>query len=128
MNIPFPTIHNLHPRKNTFADILVRHVRERHDGNASAVYTAAWLDRRTWSAIVSDPCRPVAKRTAIQFALALRLTRIEANELLLAAGYALSPAIKEDAVFAYCIEQRIFDLFNVNEVLYDCGLKIIPPK
>ena len=128
MNIPFPTIHNLHPRKNTFADILVRHVRERHDGNAPAVYTAAWLDRRTWSAIVSDPCRPVAKRTAIQFAIALRLTRIEADELLLAAGYALSPAIKEDTVFAYCIDRQIFDLFKVNEVLYDCCLMIIPPK
>ena len=50
------------------------------------------------------------------------------HQILLAAGYALSPAIKEDAVFAYCIEQHIFDLFNVNEVLYDCGLKIIPPK
>ena len=128
MNITFPTIQNQKPCKNTFADILVRHVRERHDGNAPAVYTAAWLDRRTWSAIISDHCRPVAKRTAIQFAIALRLTRVEADELLLAAGYALSPAIKEDAVFAYCIEQRIFDLFNVNEVLYDCGLKIIPPK
>ena len=128
MNIPSPTIQNQNPRKNTFADILGRHVREKHNGNAPAVYAAAWLDRRTWSAIVSDPCRPVAKRTAIQFAIALRLTRIETDELLLAAGYALSPAIKEDAVFAYCIEQRIFDLFKVNEVLYDCGLKIIPPK
>ena len=128
MNIPFPTIQNQKPRKNTFADILLRHVRERHDGNAPAVYTAAWLDRRTWSAIVSDPCRPVAKRTAIQFAIALRLTRIEADELLLAAGYALSPALKEDTVFAYCIDRQIFDLFKVNEVLYDCGLRIIPPK
>jgi len=128
MNILFPTIQNQHPRNNTFADILVRHVRERHDGNAPEVYTAAWLDRRTWSAIVSDPCRPVAKRTAIQFAIALRLTRIEADELLLAAGYALSPAIKEDAVFAYCIERRIFNMFKVNDILYDCGLKIIPPK
>ena len=128
MNITFPPIQNQKPCKNNFTNILVRHVRERHDGNAPAVYTAAWLDRRTWSAIISDHCRPVAKRTAIQFAIALRLTRVETDELLLAAGYALSPAIKEDAVFAYCIEQHIFDLFNVNEVLYDCGLKIIQPK
>ena len=128
MNITFPPIQNQKPCKNTFADILVRHVRERHAGNAPAVYTAAWLDRRTWSAIISDHCRPVAKRTAIQFAIALRLTRVETDELLLAAGYALSPAIKEDAVFAYCIEQHIYNLFNVNEVLYDCGLKIIQPK
>ena len=129
MNIPFSTIHNnRQPHKNTFADILVRHVREKHCGNASAVYAAAWLDRRTWSAIVSDRHRPVAKRTAIQFAIALKLTRTEADELLLAAGYALSPAIMEDVAFAYCIDRHIFDLFKVNQILYDCGLKIIPPK
>ena len=35
---------------------------------------------------------------------------------------------KEDAVFAYCIERRIFNMFKVNDILYVCGLKIIPPK
>ena len=128
MNTHFPTFQNPPARKGTFADILVRHVRERCDGNAPAVYTAAWIDRRTWSAIVSDPQRPVAKRTAVQFALALRLTRTEADELLLAAGYALSPVIAEDVVFAFCIGNEIFDLFKVNNLLYENGLNIIPPK
>ena len=91
MNNPFPTFHNHTTRKGTFADLLVRHVRDRRNGNAPSVYSAAWIDRRTWSAIVSDPQRPVAKRTALQFALALRLTRAEADELLLSAGYALPP-------------------------------------
>lgn len=111
----------------TFSAMLVRLVRERRAGNAPYVYNAAWINRRTWSAIVTDPDRPVAKRTAIQFALSLHLDCVEANRLLNAAGYALSPAIKEDAAFAYCFEQRIFDLFKVNEILYDRGLKIIPP-
>ena len=31
---------------------------------------------------------------------------------------ALSPAIREDAVFALCIDNSIFDLFEVNELLY----------
>ena len=116
------------PIPKTGADLLVRHVRDRRDGNAPAVYTAAWIDRRTWSAIVSDPQRPVAKRTAVQFALALRLNRTEADELLLAAGYALSPTIAEDAVFAFCIWSGIFDLFKVNIMLHENGLRIIPPK
>lgn len=128
MNNPLPTFQNTPARKGTFADILVQHVHNRHDGNAPAVYTAAWLDRRTWSAIISNPQRPIAKRTAVQFALALRLTRVEADELLLAAGYALSPAIAEDIVFAFCIDSEIFDLFKVNALLYENGLKIIPPK
>ena len=111
----------------TFSAMLVRFVRERRAGDAPYVYTTAWINRRTWSAIVTDPDRPVAKRTAIQFALSLHLNRTETDRLLCAAGYALSPAIKEDTVFAYCIDQRIFDLFKVNEILYNRGLKIIPP-
>ena len=128
MNKPFPTFHNHTTRKGTFADLLVRHVRDRRDGNAPSVYSAAWIDRRTWSAIISDPQRPVAKRTALQFALALRLTRAETDELLLSAGYALSPMLAEDAVFAFCIGNGIYDLFKVNAMLYENGLKIIPPK
>lgn len=115
-------------RNGTFADLLVRYVRDRHDGDAPSVYTAAWIDRRTWSAIVSNPMRSVAKRTAVQFALALRLTRHEADGLLQAAGYALSPAIPEDAVFAFCLGSGISDLFKVNEILYENGLRTIPTK
>lgn len=114
-------------RVGTFADRLVRYVRERFRGDAPFVYTAAWIDRRTWSAIITDPQRPVAKRTALQLALALRLTRTETDELLLAAGFALSPVIAEDAVFAFCIQSEVFDLFEVNRLLYEHGLKIIPP-
>ena len=56
------------------------------------------------------------------------LIRTEADELLLAAGYALSPVIAEDIVFAFCICNGIFDLFKVNNLLYENGLNIIPPK
>ena len=41
---------------------------------------------------------------------------------------ALSPVIAEDAVFAFCIQSEVFDLFEVNRILYEQGLKIIPPK
>ena len=59
---------------------------------------------------------------------AFRLTRTETDELLLAAGFALSPVIAEDAVFAFRIQSEVFDLFEVNRILYEQGLKIIPPK
>ena len=124
-NLQYP---NKPTRAGMFADRLVRYVRERFRGDAPFVYTAAWIDRRIWSAIITDPQRPVAKRTALQLALALRLTRAETDELLLAAGFALSPVIAEDAVFAFCIQSKVFDLFKVNQILYEQGLKIIPPK
>ena len=112
-------------RVGTFADLLVRYIRERKDGDAPAVYNAARIDRRTYSSIVSNPFRTVSKRTAIQFAVALRLKRSEADRLLLAAGYALSPAIPEDMVFATFISCGEYDFFKINERLDSLGMRIV---
>ena len=112
-------------RNGTFADLLVRYIRERMDGDAPSVYNAARIDRRTYSSIVSNPFRAVSKRTAIQFALALRLGRSETDRLLLAAGYALSPAIPEDTVFATFISSGEYDLFKINERLDSLGMKVV---
>ncbi len=112
-------------RSGTFADLLVRYIRERNGGDAPAIYSAARIDRRTYSAIVSNPFRAVSKRTAIQFALALRLERGDADRLLLAAGYALSPAIPEDIVVAAFIAGGEYDMFKINERLSALGMKVM---
>ena len=112
-------------RSGTFADLLVRYIRERNGGDAPAVYSAARIDRRTYSAIVSNPFRAVSKRTAIQFALALRLGRGDADRLLLAAGYALSPAIPEDVVVSAFIASGEYDMFKINERLSALGMKVM---
>ena len=112
-------------RSGTFADLLVRYIRERNGGDAPAVYSAARIDRRTYSAIVSNPFRAVSKRTAIQFALALRLGRGDADRLLLAAGYALSPAIPEDVVVSAFIARGEYDMFKINDRLSVLGMKVM---
>ena len=111
-------------RSGTFADRLARHISAK-GGDAPSVYSAARIDRRTYSAIISHPFRPVSKRTAVQFALALQLDRRAADELLLSAGFALSPAIPEDIVFAEAIAEGIKDIQVVSERLYAEGLKAI---
>ena len=111
-------------RSGTFADLLMRHIRD-HGGDAPAIYKAARIDRRTYSSIISHPFRPVAKRTAVQFAIALRLDRDGADELLRSAGFALSPAIPEDMVFAAAIAEGDGDLQSVSERLYEYGMKAI---
>ena len=111
-------------RSGTFADLLMRHVRER-GGDAPSVYKAARIDRRTYSSIISHPFRPVAKHTAVQFAIALRLDRDGADELLRSAGFALSPAIPADMVFAEAIDEGDGDLQSVSERLYEYGMKAI---
>ena len=115
-------------RVGTFADRLVRYVRERFRGDAPFVYTAAWIDRRTWSAIITDPHRrPFPFASGEAQARAAKPSAWQ-QDVLLAAGFALSPVIAEDAVFAFCIQSEVFDLFEVNRILYEQGLKIIPPK
>ena len=111
-------------RSGTFADLLTRHVRA-HGGDAPSIYKAARIDRRTYSSIISHPFRPVAKRTAVQFAIALRLDRAGADELLRSAGFALSPSIPEDIVFVEAIAEGDGDLQYVSERLYEYGMKAI---
>ena len=112
-------------RAGTFADLLVRYIRERRGGDAPSVYTVAQIDRRTYSSIVSNPFRIVSKRTAILFALALGLGRSETDSLLLAAGYALSPALPEDRILAESIAAGECDVYRINERLVAQGVRPI---
>ena len=112
-------------RAGTFADLLVRYIRERKGGDAPSVYTVAQIDRRTYSSIVSNPFRIVSKRTAILFALALGLGRNEADSLLLAAGYAFSPALPEDRILAESIAAGECDVYKINARLVEEGVRSI---
>ena len=106
----------------SFAARLLIWVRDRFNGNAPLVYRRAGMSRKNYSRIVSDELHHVSKRTAMQFALGLQLSRADAELLLKSAGYAFSDAISEDVVFLYCIEHAIWNLEDVNVLLLHCGL------
>ena len=107
----------------SFAAMLVKYVNERFGGDAPKVYTAAHVSRKTYSAIAGNELRPVSKAIAVQFALALQLTRTEADEFLKAAGYAFSPAILEDIIVCACIEEKVYDIADVNGLLVEYNAK-----
>lgn len=113
---------NLHAANLSFAARVIIWVRDRYANNAPAIYKAAYLSRKTYSAIISDENHVVSKRTAIQLAFALRLTREEADLLLHAAGYHLSRSVVEDMIFDACLEANIHNLEDVNHFLlaYEC--------
>ena len=110
-------IPDLNRANASFSALLIKYVRDRFGGDAPSVYRAARINRKTYSAIISDELRAVSKRTAVAFALALKLSRTDADEFLRAAGFALSSSIREDMVFNACIEAGIYDLACVNQIL-----------
>ncbi|MBQ3806967.1 MAG: hypothetical protein II840_03330 [Kiritimatiellae bacterium] len=112
----------------SFAAMLIKYVNERFGGDAPKVYAAAKISRKTYSAIVGNELRPVSKQTAIQFALALKLSRTEADTFLQAAGFAFSPAILEDIIVCACMSANVFDIDDVNSLLTSYGAKAFPSQ
>lgn len=84
----------------------------------SDVYKKADIDRRHFSKIRSNPDYRPKKQTALALALALELNIDEAIDLLGRAGYAFSPSSRFDLITRYCIEHGIYDLMEVNALLF----------
>jgi hypothetical protein len=66
--------------------------------------------------------RHPSMKTAISFALALKLNRQEFDELLQTAGYALSHSSSRDVCVMYCLEKGLYDVEEVNALLFEIGV------
>lgn len=82
------------------------------------VYKAANIDRKLFSKIRHDDYHP-SRKTAIALVLALRLSPDMAKDLLSFAGYALSSTSKTDVIIEFCLENQLYDLMTVNELLQE---------
>ena len=108
----------------TFVDILIRYINEK-GWRDSRVYKAAQMDRRLFSKIMSDRNYKPSKDTALALVIALELSLKQASDLLSRAGYTLSHSNKRDVIIEYFIREGIYDLSDINEVLYRLDQKII---
>ena len=102
----------------TFQEMLFRKIDELKLKDSS-VYRKANIDRRLFSKIRSNKDYIPSKDTAIALGIALELNRVELNELLGKAGYALSRSLMSDVIIEYCIEKGIYDIHEINEFLFE---------
>ena len=82
------------------------------------IYKTANIDRRLFSKIRSDSSYHPQKQTILPLLIALHLNIDEAEDLLSRAGFALSPVNREDVIYRFCIENKIFALFIINSLIY----------
>lgn len=89
------------------------------------VYKKAMVDKRTFSKIRTGEIKHVSRKTAICFGLALELNQKDFDKLLKSNHDYLSDNEYFDIAIKWCIKNKIYDIEQVNDILYGCDLPLL---
>ena len=111
----------------TFSQTLFKLIKEKGISETDC-YKNANVDRRLFSKIRSNKNYQPRKNTVFALIIGLKLNLDEAKKLLDSAGYSISHSIKQDLIMEYVIKKQIFDILQVNEILYSFDCPILGTK
>ena len=101
-----------------FSETLLKLI-DRTGKKDSEIYKKAFLSKQHFSKIRNNPHYKPTKQTAIALALALELDLEATRDLIGRAGYALSNSSKFDLIIRYFIEQKNYNVVEINMTLYE---------
>lgn len=107
-----------------FAVTLVELI-ERSGRKNPEVYKKANVDKKLFSKIINNVNYHPNKQTAVAFAMALELDLEQTRDLIGRAGYALTHSSRFDLVIEYCIMKKNYNVFEINEVLFELDLPLL---
>ena len=88
--------------------------------NAAELYNKANISRQLWSSIISEKSNP-SLNVCLKIAFTLKATNHECKYLLKKAGYTLASSNKFALIIRYAIENKIYDISDVNDLLEKHG-------
>lgn len=109
---------------DTFSQYLLYLIRSKNMENAE-VYKRAIVDKKIFSKIKNNENYHPQKLTVLCLCVGAKLNLDETRDLLARAGYALSPCDKTDIIFSYFIENKIYDMIELDIQLEEHGLSCI---
>jgi DNA-binding XRE family transcriptional regulator len=113
--------HKTNPEKtSSFVEYLYSLMEKYGFENASDLYNKANISRQLWSSIISGKSNP-SLNVCLKLAFSLKVSNHECKYLLKKAGYTLASSNNFALIIRYAIENKIYDIYRVNELLENNG-------
>lgn len=108
----------------TFKEVLFNYI-DKKKLTDPEVYKKAMVNKRTFSKIRTGEVKYVSRNTAICLGLALELNQKDFDNLLKSNHSYLGDNEYFDIAIKWCIKNKIFNVEQVNDILYACDLNLL---